>query len=188
MSIKIRDYQTSDWDAVCDVHDRARPLEVQNFMPPEEIETLVEAYEEDGFFDGQQFVAEQEGNIVGFVCIDGEELTWMYVDPDIHRQGIGRLLFEHVKPMLGGHAHVLAVNPEAMRFYEKMGFQQCSEYPGYIHSYSCICKRFAMPGSPRAEVPPNPSKKSLQLAGYDESDWGTAVRGEDNIWRWQKSK
>ncbi|MEM7333038.1 MAG: GNAT family N-acetyltransferase [Chloroflexota bacterium] len=188
MTIHIRPYQPSDWEAVCDVHDRARPLEIIHFMPVDEIQALVDVYEEDGFFDGQQFVAEQNGKVVGFVCVDAEELTWLYVDPNSHRQGIGRLLFEHVKPIMGDYAHVLAVNPDAIRFYEKMGYQQCAEFPGYIKEYPCTCTRLAMPGSPRANIPPKPGEKSLRLAGYDESDWGTAVRGPDGVWRWQKSQ
>ena len=34
MDITIRAYvAASDWDAVCDLHDRARPLEVGTFVP-----------------------------------------------------------------------------------------------------------------------------------------------------------
>ena len=185
LNVSIDKYQTDDWGAVCVVHDRARPLEVGGFMPGDVVDCMTAVYEEDGFFDGQQFVARLNEKVVGFVCIDGEELTWLYVDPEYHRQGIGRLLMEHVRPMIGPDGHVLAVNPLAIQFYQQMGFEICAEFPGGCQGYACTCIRLAFPGSPRADRAPVPMKESLLLAGFDESDWGTAVKDSDGIWRWR---
>lgn len=189
MSIVIRDYSKANWEGVCDIHDNARPLEISSFAPSASIEPMCEVAEEDGFFDGKQYVAYLNEKVVGFICIDGEELTWLYVHPDFHRQGIGRSLVEHVRPQLGKDAYVLTVleNTAAVKFYERLGFTICAVFPGAYQNYPCTCVRLALPSSRHRNRPPAPVKKSLLLAGFDEGNWGIAVLDSSNIWRWIRS-
>ena len=87
----IRPYQENDWSDVCQVHDAARSIDVSTFMPSGEVLPLAEAAKEDGFFDSECFVICVQHQVVGFVCIEPPELSWLYVSPKHHRQGIGRL-------------------------------------------------------------------------------------------------
>jgi GNAT superfamily N-acetyltransferase len=93
----IRRYQDSDWSEVCKVHNMARPIEVGCFMPCTNVFTLEEVAEDDGFFAGECFVACINNQVVGFVCIEPPELSWLYVSPDYHRQGIGKKLVEYTE-------------------------------------------------------------------------------------------
>jgi N-acetylglutamate synthase-like GNAT family acetyltransferase len=80
---------------------------------------------------GQVFVAEINGNIVGFAAVlprnDGQtELDGLFVEPRIWRHGIGRaLLARSVQYAIANRSTELRVvgNPHAKGFYEACGFE-----------------------------------------------------------------
>jgi ribosomal protein S18 acetylase RimI-like enzyme len=187
MAITIRDYREDDWEAVCRVHDRARPLEVGAVMPPEEAAPMAEVADEEGFFAGRTFVACEGERVVGFITIGREEIQWLYVDPDFHRRGIGRALVEHVRPIVGENVYVLAgeANEAAMRFYRRLGFEVSARFPGEVQGRPATCARLTLPGSRAAERPPRPTRQALELAGFGERNPGRAVRGQDGVWVWK---
>jgi GNAT superfamily N-acetyltransferase len=79
---------------------------------------------------GGVFVAECDGKIVGFAAVepraDGDsELDALFVDPDMRRRGIARLLVEHcVEVARARKSAALCVvgNPHAKDFYVACGF------------------------------------------------------------------
>ena len=188
MKVVIRSYKDEDWKGVCRVHDRSRPYEVENFMPQELVMTMERAVvEEDNFFESKKFVAtDEQGKIIGFICIQGDELTWLYVDPDYHGQGVGTALVEHVRSGLGKDGFVLCTqeNEKGFCFYQKVGFQPVAFFPGSVQGYPCTCVRMTLPGSVHANRPPQPVKESLLAHGYSEDNWGKAERDQRGIWRW----
>ena len=81
--------------------------------------------------DGDVFVAQQEGVIVGFAAVltrpDGNaDLDALFVEPGLWKQGVGRLLVEHCAGVARGRAsrvlHVVG-NPHAEAFYVACGFR-----------------------------------------------------------------
>ena len=81
--------------------------------------------------DGDVFVAQQEGVIVGFPAVltrpDGNaDLDALFVEPGLWKQGVGRLLVEHCAGVARGRAsrvlHVVG-NPHAEGFYTACGFR-----------------------------------------------------------------
>ena len=81
---------------------------------------------------GRVFLAELNGAMVGFAAVepraDGEtELDALFVEPEIRRRGIGRLLVAHSAQAArrNGSAalHVIG-NPHAEEFYIACGFKQ----------------------------------------------------------------
>jgi GNAT superfamily N-acetyltransferase len=80
---------------------------------------------------GGVFVAEDGGALVGFSAIlprDGgeTELDALFVEPDLQRRGIGRMLIEHCAQVArGGGSRALHVvgNPHARQFYLACGFE-----------------------------------------------------------------
>ncbi len=84
----------------------------------------------DQIADGNVYVCEADGEIVGFGVVlpraDGQaELDGLFVRPDVWGEGYGRLLLEHGERMAKGwgatRMHVIA-NERALPFYEACGF------------------------------------------------------------------
>ena len=130
--IQIREYQEGDWKDICHIHDQARPLEVQNFIPKDVIErdkslTMEKAVVVAGaFFESDIFVATDEHDkIVGFIGVQDDELTWMFVNPNCHRQGVGSRLVGHIRSQLGPNGYVLCAqeNKAGFNFYKAVGFE-----------------------------------------------------------------
>ncbi|MGA2233017.1 MAG: GNAT family N-acetyltransferase [Tepidisphaeraceae bacterium] len=187
--IVVRDYRQDDWPAVCRIHDAARRIEVRGFMPPDIVLPMDQTAGPEGFFESQTWVAcvePGEQTIAGFIAIKGAEITWCYVDPSWHRQGIGRKLVEHVKPILGEHGFVLTVaeNPAGVAFYQSLGFVVCARFPGEAQGYPCECVRLALPTSRHRQRPPTPTALALRLAGFTQELPGRAFLGEDGIYDW----
>ena len=81
--------------------------------------------------DGHVFVAERDSVIVGFAAVlprpDGNaELDALFVDPNLWKQGVGRLLVEHCASVAHQRSsrilHVIG-NPHAEGFYLACGFR-----------------------------------------------------------------
>jgi putative acetyltransferase len=63
---------------------------------------------------------------VGFIGLDGSKVEMLFVDPNIHGQGIGRALLNQAISLKGSHLEVDVneQNPGACAFYTKIGFVQ----------------------------------------------------------------
>lgn len=124
LAMHIRPYQTTDWQAVCRVHDAARVYELEASGLAEAFLPLEETGAQEGLFDATLLVAEIDGAVAGFAGYTDEELTWLYVDPVRFRQGIGRALVMAVlrdagKPLA---LDVLTGNAAALALYLSAGF------------------------------------------------------------------
>ena len=86
--------------------------------------SLEETAEPEGLFSGEVWVALSDGAVAGFGALDGDEVTWLYVDPDRARTEIGRSLLRHLVGRGGNRieASVLAGNDPAILLYESEGF------------------------------------------------------------------
>lgn len=136
----IRDYQKADWDSIESIHDRARKIELclaglsDAFLP------LSVAAECEGLFDYPGlFVAEREGQVVGFTACTEEELAWLYVDPANMRKGIGRILATHAITMFPGirYIEVLKGNEPAIALYKSLGFRATGIEKGTMPGNEC---------------------------------------------------
>ena len=76
---------------------------------------------------GGVFVAQEgpAGEIAGFVAVDGDEITMLYVDPSWRRCGVGRALLRHAVLRCGPETWVeaLAGNAVAIMLYQSEGFR-----------------------------------------------------------------
>ena len=123
--VLIREYHDSDWDAISRVHDAARLDELRHSAGLEAFLTLEQTAQGEGLFDGLLWVAETDGEVTGFVALDGDEVTWLYVDPVRYRRGIGRALLRHAVAHAGECAEVTVLdgNPAALALYRSEGFE-----------------------------------------------------------------
>lgn len=124
MSIAIRAYQESDWDAVAHIHDSARLDELRASVGVEAFLDLAATYDSEGLFDGDVWVAELHGEVVGFIAFSDDEVTWTYVAPAAYRRGVGRALLRHVlgRTTAPVELTVLDGNDPARALYESEGF------------------------------------------------------------------
>jgi ribosomal protein S18 acetylase RimI-like enzyme len=102
------------------------------------------------FQRSRKFVACVEGEIVGFVGVDGTYLSWLYVDPAWYGRGIGRELLRLGVRLIGPQAWtiVLAGNSRAQQLYESEGFQVVRTCGGSNAGYPCTSMQLALSASP----------------------------------------
>ena len=124
MTIEIRRYEATDWNAIARIHDLARLEELRRSVGVEAFLSLEETAETEGLFAGEVWVALSEGAVAGFGALEADEVTWLYVDPERARSGIGRSLLRHLIERGGDRieASVLAGNDPAILLYQSEGF------------------------------------------------------------------
>jgi putative acetyltransferase len=68
---------------------------------------------------------------LGFLGTVGDTIEALFVDPDVHRQGGGRLLVAHAQSLATGPllVDVNEQNESARRFYEALGFEMFGRSP-----------------------------------------------------------
>ena len=147
--MQIRDFQDSDWDGLCRVHDRARPLELDGSCDPRGFVPLVEDPEAEDLKRCRIFVATDGPEIVGFVAHNADYLAWLYVDPDYQKRGVGRALLRRVLPLMGPTAWTICLsgNLPALRLYESEGFVIVRTFEGDNAGYPCTCHRLELGGA-----------------------------------------
>jgi ribosomal protein S18 acetylase RimI-like enzyme len=146
-NLMIREYGDDDWLAVCDVHDRARPLELRGSCDPQAFVPLAQdqAYADD-FRDSKKLVACLANQVVGFVGVNQQCISWLYVDPSYMGQGIGRRLLQR-GIQLGGKqvtTIVLVGNRRARHLYASEGFRISRIFAGRNAGYPCLCLELSL--------------------------------------------
>lgn len=146
--MRIRRATPDDAAEIRGVADAAWHEAYAELLHEETIETAIEEWYDlnrlsDGLADGagDTFVAERDGEIVGFAtgAPGGDDkseavLPTIYVYPDHWRDGIGSMLLERVTDVLVTEGFdrlslsVLAENDVGCSFYERHGFEPRDEY------------------------------------------------------------
>ena len=98
MTIHIRNYSQRDWEAVCRVHDAARPDELEGSCDPRAFVPLARDPESEELRQSRILVADYKGQVVGFAAVKEGYLSFLYVHPEFYRKGIGKKL-QLLKPV-----------------------------------------------------------------------------------------
>ena len=70
------------------------------------------------------FLAEEDSEIIGFMGINGTKLEMLFIAPEKRGKGIGKTLLQHAVVKFGVNSlTVNEQNPQAVGFYQYMGFQ-----------------------------------------------------------------
>ncbi|OWA35683.1 hypothetical protein B9G55_13145 [Saccharibacillus sp. O16] len=73
-------------------------------------------------------VCQDDGEIVGFAAMVGDDLASLFIDPKRQGRGYGRLLLEQVKTERESITlNVFVKNTQACAFYQKNGFEVVAE-------------------------------------------------------------
>lgn len=85
----------------------------------------------DGLFGLDHLLgAYQGGMLVGFVGVQGDKMEALFIDPALHRQGLGTTLAHHAMQQLAVTlVDVNEQNPDALGFYQALGFTVVDRSP-----------------------------------------------------------
>ncbi len=123
--LRIRAYESEDFDALCRIHDPARRNELALAGLDDAFLPLTIAADREGLFDYSVYVAEEDGQALGFVAFTEDELAWLYVDVAHARSGIGTKLIRFALGRMQEEVsiEVLAGNYPAIAAYCGCGFR-----------------------------------------------------------------
>ena len=123
----IRAYRDNDLDELLEVWYRAslvaHPFLSTGFLARER-ENIPRVY----LPAAETYVYEEEGRVVGFIALLGDEVGAIFVDPALHGRGIGRALMDHARSLRDRlELDVFKDNAIGRRFYDRYGFQIVEE-------------------------------------------------------------
>jgi phosphinothricin acetyltransferase len=145
MSIRIRSVQPADAKAVQAIYapfvsDRATSFET---VPPDAVEMRRRIDEQ--LERHPWLVAETDGDVIGYACASAHRTRsayrWsvdvaVYVDPRLHRRGIGRALYASLFDLLrrqrfvNAYAGITLPNPSSVALHQSLGFEPIGTYRG----------------------------------------------------------
>lgn len=123
--VTIRPARATDARAIAMIHITSREAAMP-FLPPRRRgdDEVVWWVENIVLIQSQTWVAERDGEVLGYAGLEGDMLEHLYLRPEARRRGIGTLLLEEVRRHSpeGLSLHVFQRNAEARAFYERHGF------------------------------------------------------------------
>lgn len=144
----IRPYKITDLEAVLAAWENAskvgHPFLSEAFLAQERVD-LRELY----LPNTETWVFEQDGQVIGFISLMGNEIGGLFVQPAFHGTGVGRQLMEKAKslhPVL--ELEVFKSNSVGRRFYAKCGFVLISEGVHEETQQTFLRLRFTAPRVP----------------------------------------
>jgi putative acetyltransferase len=119
----IRIYQPGDGEELLDVWARASAV-AHPFLSREFLDQERQSIRDVHLVNAETWVYEADGRLVGFVSLLGNEVGALFVEPAVHRSGIGRALIRHARTLRGAlEVEVFERNLIGRAFYEKVGFE-----------------------------------------------------------------
>ena len=82
------------WNFICEIHDAARPGELEGSAPQKAFVPLEKCYIEEKLLEDKIYIGEVDNKIVGFVAFNSSNITWLYIHPNIQGEGYGRQLLQ----------------------------------------------------------------------------------------------
>jgi ribosomal protein S18 acetylase RimI-like enzyme len=137
--IQIRPYTLNDWQGICQVHDRSRPLEFEETQNKREFTPLDKDPDSVALQQCRLLVACEGDKVIGFSGSHEDYLGWLYLDPEYRGRGIARQLLQESLKYTGPHTWTvtLAENKNALKFYESEGFKVTTSFLSEEEGYPC---------------------------------------------------
>jgi putative acetyltransferase len=153
--VTIRPYSDDDLGQLLDVWYRAS-LIAHWFLTEEFLETERRQIAEHWLPIAETLVAENDGVVVGFLAMIGNEVGGIFVDPDFQGRGIGRALMDAARdsrPFL--ELDVFEANSVGRRFYDAYGFDVIGRHINEVVGQPELRLRLGIgPSSKRGRVLP----------------------------------
>lgn len=123
--IHLRPANRDDADAIAEIHISSR-REALPYLPNLHSDEETHHWAANVVLPNQDvWVAESDGEIVGYAAIEGAELNDLYVRPGRQGQGVGSALLARARELSPGMLSLWTFqrNKRARRFYERHGFE-----------------------------------------------------------------
>ena len=123
----IRQYEDSDLESVLSAWENAsklaHPFLSEEFLAQER-KNIPEIY----LPNADTWVAEVEGEVVGFVALIGNEVGAIFLQPQHHGKGVGKALMDKAQELHGNlEVEVFRDNKIGRAFYSRYGFELLAE-------------------------------------------------------------
>lgn len=118
----IRKFQAADLDAVARIWLQTN-LEAHDFVPDHFWQDQL-ADVKKAFLAADLYVAEEDGKIAGFIGLEGDQVSGLFVAAPYQSRGIGKALLDEAKQSRQQlRLRVYEQNPRALEFYEREDFK-----------------------------------------------------------------
>lgn len=123
----VREYRAEDLDAVLAAWENAtrlaHPFLTEEFLDQER-DNIPNLY----LPNAETWVIEQEGQVIGFIALLGNEVGAIFVEPEFHDTGAGKALMDKAQELRGDlEVEVFEANSIGRNFYQRYGFTPLSE-------------------------------------------------------------
>lgn len=141
----IRGYRSEDIEPVMDAWRPANAL-AHPFLTEAYVAQVEREIRDIYMPNAETYVLEEDGKVVGFIALLGNEIGGLFLDPSKHGKGYGKAMVDHAVALKGPLKVEVFHNNEIGRpFYERYGFKFVADEP---HEPSGeINRKMAMPGS-----------------------------------------
>lgn len=144
--MRIEIYNECHWTAICCIYNAARMLELQQvrntgaFVPIEQDKQL------NLLKNSEKLVAIVGGVSVGFIAYSSSFISFLYVLPQFHRQGIGTELLRSAlrlteRPV---SVQIFSDNAIAANIYLRSGFKQTTSFTVTLNNIPCDCNQLTL--------------------------------------------
>ena len=127
----LRTSTQGDTDILFDIWHRA-VLATHDFVSKADLEIFTRVVREDYLPNVELLVAVDENDRpLGFMGMSDANIDSLFVDPDFHGRGLGRMLVENAQARFSGGVtvDVNEQNEQAVGFYRRLGFRVTSRSP-----------------------------------------------------------
>lgn len=131
MSLHIRTAKPAELDTICAIYARCKLGELRFEARPFQLLPLpLDPRRHKSLTEGELFVAEERGLILGFASRHGAEIRGLFVEPGQRGRGTGRALLLHLLNGMAGDARLCVANSNepAIALYESLGFVRLREF------------------------------------------------------------
>jgi GNAT superfamily N-acetyltransferase len=131
-ALTLRPAQPGDAAVVAEVYLASRRAAAPAMPPPVHDDASIRAWVRGRLAEDEVWVAEVDGQVVGYARMSDEWLDDLYVDPRWSGRGIGSALLDLTKALRPGGfgLWVFASNVSARRFYRRHGLVEVEETDG----------------------------------------------------------
>lgn len=138
-SLRLRPYEASRDLERCLAIWRAASENAHAFLGSDQIRSDEEIVRERYMPMAEITVAERNGELAGFIAMLDGFIGGLFVSPEHHRHGIGKMLVQDAASRKGElEVEVYRENPRALAFYGSLGFREVGAKPlddmGRLHA------------------------------------------------------